>query len=141
MPEPASDSAAERVWYLDSSAIVKLVVEERESRALTAWLADGSEGVSCDLARVEVLRAVRPSGAAAGERAHRVLGALTLLRLDALLLERAAALEPEDLRSLDAIHMAAALALGADLAGVVTYDVRQAEAARSLGLRVEAPGS
>ncbi|MEJ2358390.1 MAG: type II toxin-antitoxin system VapC family toxin [Deinococcales bacterium] len=130
---------SEPVWYLDSSAIVKLVVEERESRALMAWLEEAPVAVSCDLARVEVVRAVRPSGAAAVDRARRVLGALTMLRLDDPLLERAGGLEPVTLRSLDAIHLAACLTLGADLAGLVTYDARQAEAATGLGLRVEAP--
>lgn len=66
------------------------------------------------------------------------LGGLELVALDDPLLDAAAELAPP-LRSLDAIHLAAALSLGADLGVVVTYDVRMADAARALGLDVAAP--
>ena len=48
-------------------------------------------------------------------------------------------MEPEALRSLDAIHLATAERLGADLGGLITYDDRLAHAARRLGLRVSSP--
>jgi uncharacterized protein len=54
--------------------------------------------------------------------------------------DAAADLEPPGLRSLDAIHLSAAMSLGPDLAGVVTYDERMSEGAQALGLAVEAPG-
>jgi len=63
-----------------------------------------------------------------------------LIRLDDALYEAAADLDPPFLRSLDAIHLAAAVSIGQDLAGVVTYDTRMADGARALGLQVEAPG-
>mgnify|MGYP002084621353 FL=1 len=53
--------------------------------------------------------------------------------------QRAGELDPAVLRSLDALHLASALGLGDDLEGVVTYDVRMAEAAKALGLTVVAP--
>ena len=127
------------VWYLDSSALVKTVVEEPESGALIEWLAGKADLAACDLVRVEAIRAVRVSNPAAVERARRALGTLTMIRLDPPLFDRAADLETVSLRSLDGIHLAAALSLGSDLAGVVTYDVRMAEAAERLGLAVEAP--
>jgi predicted nucleic acid-binding protein len=127
------------VWYLDSSALVKTVVEEPESRALIEWLAGKGELAACDLVRVEAIRAVRVSESGAVERARRALGTLTTIRLDPPLLDRAADMEPASLRSLDAIHLAAALSLGPDLAGVVTYDARMADAAERLGLVVAAP--
>lgn len=124
--------------YLDSSALVKLVVLEPESRALRGYLRRERERVSCALARTEVLRAVRPVGATALERARRVLRGIHLIRLDETLLDAAGIIEPA-VRSLDAIHLAAAQLVAPTLTAVVTYDRRMADAAASLGFRVEAP--
>lgn len=132
-------TSAEAV-YLDSSALVKLVVAERESSALMRFLRRRPLRVSSALARVEVARAVRPHGEAALDRARRVLGAVDLLDLDDPLLDVAASLDGDHLRSLDAIHLAAALALGDDLAEVVTYDRRMADQAEAHGMVVVAPG-
>jgi predicted nucleic acid-binding protein len=63
---------------------------------------------------------------------------LTLIELSRVLLDAAATL-PQPLRSLDAIHLAAAQSLGADLAAVFTYDQRMAQAATGLGIVVETP--
>ncbi|OZB89575.1 MAG: hypothetical protein B7X41_02085 [Microbacterium sp. 14-71-5] len=47
-------------YYLDTAAVVKLVVAERETGALRAWLAEVErDAVSCDLVRAELMRAVR----------------------------------------------------------------------------------
>jgi uncharacterized protein len=127
------------VVYLDSSALVKLVVAERESAALRRYLRGESHRASCALARVEVVRAVRPHGAAAVTRARRLLRRLDLLLLDDELLDAAAALDGGILRSLDAIHLAAAQALGDEITAVVTYDDRMRAAASVLGLPVAAP--
>jgi uncharacterized protein len=127
-------------WYLDSSAVVKTVVEEAESTALSDWLRRQDRLAACDLVRVEVVRAVRGSDPAAVPRARQAIGTLTLIRLDDDLYDTAADLDPPFLRSLDAIHLAAALTMGRDLAGVVTYDRRMAAGAEALGVRVESPG-
>lgn len=126
-------------WYLDSSALVKTVIEEPESAALLDWLAANERHVACDLVRVETVRAVRASDPAAVPRARAAISTLTLIRLDDDLYETAADLDPPMLRSLDALHLAAALSLGPDLAGVVTYDTRMTAGARALGLTVVAP--
>jgi hypothetical protein len=128
------------VWYLDTSALVKTVVEEPESSELADWLQDKGRLAACDLVRVEVVRAVRLSDPAAVPRARQAADTLTLVRLDDDLYARAADLDPPLLRSLDAIHLSAALSLGRDLAGVVTYDQRMAAGAGALGLPVLAPG-
>lgn len=128
------------VWYFDSSALVKTIVEEPESRALMRWLDGKDQLVSCELVQVEAVRAVRVSDPGAVPRARQAIATLTLIRLDDALYDAAADLEPASLRSLDAVHLAAALSLGRELAGVATYDLRMAEAAHTLGLRVEAPG-
>lgn len=126
--------------YLDSSAIVKLVVAEQESPALARYLRRRPLRISSALARVEVARAVRPYGEAALTRAQQVLSAVDLLGLDDPLLDVAASLDGDHLRSLDAIHLAAALALGDDLAELVTYDRRMADHAATLSIAVAAPG-
>jgi len=125
--------------YLDSSALVKLVVRERESTALRTYLRREPERLSCALARTEVLRAVRPLGPAAVEMARRLLRSIDLVRLDDALLDAAGMLEPLTLRSLDAIHLAAAQLVAPALRAVVTYDRRMAKAAASLGFSVTAP--
>jgi predicted nucleic acid-binding protein len=131
---------AEAAVYLDSSALVKLVVLEPESSSLAGHLRQRRSRVSCALARVEVVRAVRGHGRPAINRARALLARISLLRIDDALLDEAAALDGgAALRSLDAIHLAAAQALGDGLAEVVTYDQRMAEAARQLGLHVVAP--
>jgi predicted nucleic acid-binding protein len=130
---------AEAAVYLDSSALVKLVVRERESKALAGHLSERRERASCALARVEVIRAVRPHGRPAIDRASRLLERIALLKLDELLLDEAARLGGTTVRSLDAIHLAAARTLGDALAELITYDRRMAEAARGLGLLVVAP--
>jgi predicted nucleic acid-binding protein len=127
--------------YLDSSALVKLVVREEGSDALRAWLAGHPEVVSSALAVTEVRRAIgRVSGRRSlSDRARLVLDGVALLAVDVAVLEAAAALRPPELRTLDAIHVASALSLGGDLLAFVTYDDRQAGAARRAGLRVESP--
>jgi uncharacterized protein len=127
--------------YLDSSAIVKLVVAEPESGALRKFLRNHPDRISSGLASVEVLRAIRFQGSAAETRAHAVLARIRLLRVDDTILSAAAALDPGVLRSLDALHLASAQALGDDLELVVTYDRRMHDAARLIDLPRCSPGS
>ena len=125
--------------YLDSSALVKLEVAEPESAVLRRALRHERSRASCALARVEVVHAVRPHGPAAVARARRLLRRLDLVQLDDELLDDAAMLDGGVLRSLDAIHLAAAATLGEELSMVITYDERMATAARLTGLTVKAP--
>lgn len=128
--------------YLDSSALVKLVQREVESDRLRRFLRRhrADQLVTSSLARVEVVRAVLAGGPAAVEQAHRQLSRLDQVVLSNDLLDSAATLIPgAQLRSLDAIHLAAAHLVGRELRVLVTYDRRMAEAARALGLTVEIP--
>jgi uncharacterized protein len=118
---------------------VKLVIAEPESPALRRYLGAEPERASCALARVEVLRAVREHGPAAATRARRLLQRLHLVQIDEELLEAAATLDPRVLRSLDALHLAAALVFGDELTALVTYDRRMATAAALVDLAVAAP--
>ena len=124
---------------MDSSALVKLVIAEPESAALRRALMDEPERASCALARVEVVRAVRPHGMAAVTRARQVLRRIDMIQLDDELLDAAAMLNEGVLRSLDAIHVAAAQMLGDALTAVITYDHRMTVAGRRAGLHVIQP--
>ena len=128
------------VLYLDSSAIVKLVASEPESASLTARIEEATT-VSSEIARVEVLRAIRRSGGKREmlERGREVIRRVGLLRVDGRVLDLVAEVEPADLRTLDAIHLASALVLGETLGAFVTYDRRLVAAAEQAGLGVESP--
>jgi predicted nucleic acid-binding protein len=131
--------SAERATYVDSSAIVKLVVREPESAALGRFLRTRRPLVSSALARVEVERACLAAGDAVRDRAREVIARFELVRINERVLTTAASLLPSDIRSLDAIHLASASILGPSLRAVVTYDDRMAAAARGLGWKVFAP--
>lgn len=125
--------------YLDPSAIVKLAVEEPESGALRRYLRRKRPLVSSALARTEVLRALLLEGDEGAARGRAVLASLDLLRVNDRVLNAAGTILPDDLRSLDAIHLATAQGLGSDLSRVVTYDKRMSEAARRVGLQTASP--
>ena len=128
------------VHYLDTSALVKLVVAEPETPALRAWLRDADRvPVACDLARTELLRAVRRAAPDRLLQARAVLDSLTLTTVTTALFEEAGRLDPAEMRSLDALHLAAALDLGDDRVSLVTYDDRLASAARANGITVTTP--
>lgn len=126
--------------YVDTSALVKLVVAEAETAALRRWLAMADRvPVSCDLARTELMRAVRRVAPERLVTARTVLDSVALLEVTPAVFEEAGRLDPTILRSLDAVHLAAALTLGDQLEAMVTYDERLAEAARANGVPVVAP--
>jgi predicted nucleic acid-binding protein len=127
-------------FYVDASAAVKLVVAERGSRALTRWATERQDSlVSSDLLRTELLRAVRRGAPRRMERARAVLDTITIITMPTSTFERAADIEPDMLRSLDALHLAAALEFGDELEAIVAYDDRLTEAARRYGIPVVAP--
>lgn len=126
--------------YLDTSALVKLAVAQPETAALRGWLETQPQPlVSCDLTRTEMLRAVRIVAPDRVVMARLVLDSLVLTEVTSAVFEAAGRLEAEGLRSLDAVHLAAALDLGDDLDYMVTYDERLAGAAETYGIAVIAP--
>lgn len=131
-----------KLLYLDSSALVKLVLPEPETEALTELLGEWPERISSALARVEVLRTAgrAAAGGSVLRRAEAVVSRVGLVRIDEEVLKAASRLEPPELRSLDAIHLATALSIGDGLGGMVAYDPRLAEAAVASGVSVLAPG-
>ena len=127
-------------FYIDPSALVKLVVREPETDGLRDWLAETPrDPVTCDLARTELLRAVRRVAPDLLVQARMVLDLVTITDVTTAVFEAAGRLDPAILRTLDAIHVAAALDLGDDLEGMVTYDERLAQAAEQNGIRVSSP--
>jgi hypothetical protein len=125
--------------YLDASAVVKTVVAEPESARLRRFLRGYEIHASSALSRAEALRAVRGAEPAAVPRVREAMNRLVLLEVSDSVLEAAGLLEPVTLRTLDAIHLASALTLAGELAAVITYDRRMAEAAAAVGLPLAAP--
>ncbi len=131
---------AARVAYVDSSAFVKLVVAEPESQALRRALRRWPERASATLLRTETVRALRRSGNELYlAKARRLLRSVHMIRIDEPLLDRAGDLDPTDLRSLDAVHLAAALELSSEVGVMFVYDTRLKEAAQAYGLDVDSP--
>jgi predicted nucleic acid-binding protein len=130
---------AGELLYLDSSAIVKLLMPEPGSRALLGLLRSWPERVSSVIARVEVERVARRIRGGTVRRAQAVLSRIALVELDHEVVDRAASLEPAGLRTLDAIHLATALSLEGDLGALCAFDRRLMVAASAAGIQVLAP--
>lgn len=127
--------------YLDSSALVKLVLAERETPALARWLARRPDLplISSVVHRSEVPRALWRADPGALPRGYRQLRRIDQVALSAEVLDMAGTLPPENLRSLDAIHLASALRVRRDLAAFVSYDKRLLDAAKDAGLPTASP--
>jgi len=128
--------------YLDASALVKRVVREAESEALEALIEDAEHVGTSVVADVELHRAVERAGGGARMRrqATEALELVDLVQLDAEIVRAARSIGPPSLRTLDAIHLASARAVGDAVDLFVAYDRRLADAAREAGLAVVAPG-
>ena len=127
--------------YADSSALVKLVVTEAETPALRRFLTarPNARLVSSEIAITEVMRAVLREAPTAMPQAHALLAGIDLVTLARDRLQQAGLLQPPSLRSFDAVHLVAALALGSRLGDFVAYDQRMLQAAAWYGLPVSAP--
>lgn len=126
--------------YMDTSAFVKLVIAEPETEALIAALAPETRLVASEILEVEAVRAARRArGQEAADNARAQLAGVRLLPLTAQVRRRASELDPDTLRSLDAIHIATALDLGERLDCIYAYDTRMTAAAETFGLRTRAP--
>jgi uncharacterized protein len=136
----SSDLGGERYAYLDASAIVKLVVVEPETAALESDAAHRSGLLTSRLGVTEVRRAARRAGGRRlFQQVENVLEALVVFEMTSSMFDRAADLAPSALRTLDALHLAAALDLDLPSLDFITYDARLADAARRHGLSVAVP--
>jgi predicted nucleic acid-binding protein len=127
--------------YLDSSALLKLLFEESESEGLALWLSEraATPVVSSELARVEVVRATRRLDPDVVPAARALVSQLDLLRLSRVLIDEAADAGGLFLRTLDAVHLASALSIRADLTAFVAYDNRLIAAAEAAGIKTVQP--
>jgi len=125
------------VFYVDSSALVRLATDEPGAEAVSALISHDAEIMTSSVALVEVRRAL--GRIAPGYDPDDVLDQCIVIALDAGVIARAGVLAPATLRSLDAIHVASALTVAADLDAFVTCDQRQASAAVAAGLPVQVP--
>jgi uncharacterized protein len=135
------------LFYLDTSALVKLIRDEPESAALRVFL-DEADLITSELTLTEVPRAIRRAAffdrllplEELLKRAAELLEAMALVPVDRPVLIAAAALAEPALRALDAVHVSSAIE-AAPLDAFVGYDERQSAAARLAGLRTVAPGA
>ncbi|WP_280343527.1 type II toxin-antitoxin system VapC family toxin [Nocardia neocaledoniensis] len=129
--------------YFDTSALVKLVHRERETDALVDWLVDRSEvpWMTSALTEVELVRAVRVAAPQDLVGVPGVLARVDRIDIDPIVRANATAMSPPTVRSLDAIHLATAQELSADLDAFLTFDKRLGEAAELAGLVWMSPGA
>lgn len=132
--------------YLDTSALVKLLVREAESEAFEVELLRWSKLATSLVTNVELPRAVsrareeRPNSVVDGSLALRgVLASATTIPLDERIVGEARNVKPSTVGALDAIHVASALSLCDDLSAVATYDKRMQDALASIKVEVLAP--
>lgn len=131
------------LYYADTSAVIKLLVEETHSKMFAAFYdshAD-AEWVSSALLRIEVTRAVTRAIPALLPDARELLTAFSYIAIDDDIVEAAMSEPDRGLRSLDAIHLATARVLAPELDGLVTYDDRLLRAATEAGLVTVSPGT
>jgi uncharacterized protein len=129
-----------RSAYLDASALVKLIVVEAGSDKLAAWIMDRPTLVTSRLGIIETWRAALRMPAIDRGLMARTLAPVVVIELSPSTADAAGRVAPVHLRTVDAIHLASALAIGPELDAFVTYDSRLAEAAVEAGLAVVAPG-
>ena len=128
--------------YLDTSALVKLVIEEVESAALEQWLVLQEQPFTTSvIGRVELIRACRRIEPDSVATANLLLGDLPFVPLISWVVETAENIGPPTLRSLDALHLASAFELGDALTGFIAYDKRLRDAAALTNLPVITPGA
>jgi uncharacterized protein len=131
-------SAEPVVWYLDTSAFLKLIVDEVSSAAMRTWLTVNGEVWSSQLLRTEALLAAQRLGIDV-RLVEEALETVSLVLPSVATYETAGRMKPSGLRSLDALHLAAALEIGPDLQGMVVYDQRLVDAAREVSIEVATP--
>ena len=126
------------VWYVDTSAFLKLVVDEKSSTAMRDWCLSHDGLWSSQLLRTEALRAAQRLEADA-RTVEEALESIALILPSVGTYASAGRLQSRGLRSLDALHIASALEIGPDLEGLVVYDERLSAAAREVSIAIVTP--
>jgi uncharacterized protein len=125
--------------YLDTSALGRVLLGEPDARAVLGALAGFEQHVASRLLRIELRRLALRHDLL--DHADQLLSAVALVPMDDPLLDAAETIPPDSVATLDAIHLATAVRLGAArvVDSVITYDSRLADGARHHGLRVLTP--
>ncbi len=126
------------IAYVDSSALTKLVLDEPESAAMRRWYVEAEQVLCSRIGIIETRRAVARGRYEPGHL-DVIMASLQIVELEPGIARQAASVGPATLRTLDAIHLATAVALRSEVGAFVTYDDRLAEAARAAGLPVVRP--
>ena len=126
------------MFYLDTSAFLKLFLEEDDAEAMRAWYEGGRDCWSSQLLATEAHRAARRRSVE-GADVDAMLDRISLITPTPATFRRAAMLAPDTVRTLDALHLASALELASELEAVVAYDQRITQGAAAAGLAVVAP--
>lgn len=127
-------------YVVDSSALVKLIVNEQHSKSLSSWVDSCKQDLFIsELARTEVSRAIARVDPNLIKQFNAILTRFGVIRVSTQVLTIAAVLTPTTLRTLDTIHLASCVILGDDLTGFVTYDNAQANAAIQNKIEVITP--
>ena len=124
--------------YVDTSALTKLLVAEAESVAMRELA--GTPMITSAVTAAELRRAVRCRAPFLAVNVEHVLDRLTTVAIDAQLLRAAGAVGPVELKTLDAIHLATAVAVRDEITAFVAYDERLLDAARLAGIPTLSPG-
>ena len=126
-------------WYADCSAILKLLIVEKESAALTDFIDFTIK--SSALTRVELIRVLQKIAPEKIDRAQIILAGIDLTPLNPAILSIAENFAPSiTLKSLDALHIATAIFLDKSVEGVITYDKAMIKNAKELRIKVASPG-
>ena len=126
-------------WYIDSSAIIKLIKPELETKTLLQQLPRSI--TTSQISRVEVIRTINLNFAELLEDAYDILSDIPMVAVDHSVLLAAENLPTFiKLRALDSIHMATAFSMKSEIEGVVTYDKEMVKAASVLGFKTISPG-
>lgn len=125
-------------WYLDSSAILKLIIDESESVAMRNIFDDHC--LTSVISRIEVVRNIRRVEPAALASAQEILGRIAMIPLNESTLKTAEAITTStNLKSLDCIHIASMITSATPLLGIITYDKAMITSAEILGIKVLSP--
>ena len=126
-------------WYLDSSAILKTIFDEKERPELLRVLA--SQSFSSRVSRVEVRRTVARLAPNKVSEVNHELERINFMPISDVILLAAENFSSEiTLRTLDAIHVATVMSLEGSIQGLITYDKQMAANAQLLGIKVISPG-
>ena len=126
-------------WYVDSSALLKLLIVEKESVDLVDFI--DFTITSSVVTRVEVIRTLQKIAPEKVAEAQIILSGIDLTPVNSPILSVAENFSPSiSLKSLGAIHLATVIFLNKSVEGLVTYDKAMIKNAKVLGIKTISPG-